>query len=600
MSGPPSLGTNHSNQGEESAVRHASSGVPSNGFQASGQSASGGAFPCRRLSWRQQNGRSAGDDVSEPGNESIESIPRAEWTRGRRPSWRRLSSTDANVQKLDTEEKQPSMQLESGGAVCRGGKAAGAEQVPERTAGDVHRSEGGGASKEKEDSPGMGLLESERQGGASFADETVLVAGQRDSTEVGSAERQFPEGDEGKEERGRLGSKESNSGGTGLRAEAAAVSGRSASIGGDGPNGRYGSEETNEADMEYSAVESNEIEGPTEGHGVEEDATQRGEDRNNRKEEETELAPERPEKRQTEKPVLGTVRRRSVNIAELKRLAAVEVRSRRGSESDVTIQQPTEGDGISQVDGTQRVESREAAERPLVLDVTNGSRDGQAGALSASVAAKVPAKEDARAAVPAREGRSGGESWQQEETRSEGTSKKLEEGGGEEPQEEEGGEATEDDRGASAQKRSKRRTSADLLKGDWLTKAREIGEPDWVAPTETARGVNRGDAGGGIKCGVEKRGGGEEKAVVKKVESTHVGGTANGGVFVERREEGQERLGAREKESTREDGAGSGTDSQASGKRATDKRITPSVFAKEDERGATGVPIIFPAEVSAY
>ncbi|GAQ83690.1 hypothetical protein KFL_001580040 [Klebsormidium nitens] len=547
VSSTPSLRTSHSDmfREEELSTRDPSSAHPSSELQPSGECASKGGFTgTRKLSWRQQNGR-APDDVSVAHKESIESIPRAEWTMGRRPSWRRSSAADGNGEKLDTEEHQPLMQLESGGAGCKAGLAGEAEQVGKGTTYAVQQLAEVGSNREQKNREqeghlGADVLERHRQNGALLADQTIEVVTQKVSSTEGTVRT------------GEMQLLHLDSGVTGDRMDVQASAGLAPVNGhpaGEEEGGEQGEmpgfKESNNSGGAQKSAEWNDGENrrdcdaggaPMEDEGQGDKGTQKGKDFT-REEDNEQIRSER---------VLGTGRRRSASIAELKRLAAVEIRSRRKSETDVTTQQLSESDASSRTDMLRRAESQVGTDLLSPMDVAHEIVVDRVEESSADDVVAGRIKEDAQAAATKKEVHSEeGGIGPDLQLRAERVSTDVEmvHERKQHALEEEGRVANEEDQGTRVQRKGKRRTSGDILKGDWLTKAREIGAADWAVSTESAKGRSREDAGRGVKRGVESGGGGRR---------------------------------------------GSG--------RATDKRIAPKVDAEKQERGATAVMGDVPVE----
>jgi hypothetical protein len=192
----------------------------------------------------------------------------------------------------------------------------------------------------------------------------------------------------------------------------------------------------------------------------------------------------------------GNARKRTSSIAELKKLAVVEVKSRRQSASDVTGQKMSSEERRMEAETSRRQSEgdvREASDMKC-LDEPAWEKGSQANAAAsasqpdghavqggvetpASTALRSPQEKEALSPVQMELAAENEE--EQEKTIVE---KGKKDGKGEEE--------------IGVRRKTRRRTSADMLKGDWLAKAREIGAHQSIV-RETSGGVARAHEVGG-------------------------------------------------------------------------------------------------------
>lgn len=185
----------------------------------------------------------------------------------------------------------------------------------------------------------------------------------------------------------------------------------------------------------------------------------------------------------------GSARKRTSSIAELKKLAVVGVKSRRQSASDVTGQELSSEERRTEVEKLRRQSEGDVREQSDMrsLDEPALEKGSQANAAASAVQGGVetPASTALRS-PPEKEALSPVQTELAAENEEEQEKMIVEKEREEDNREKEIG----------VRKKARRRTSADMLKGDWLAKAREIGAHQSIA-RETSGKVARAHEVGG-------------------------------------------------------------------------------------------------------
>jgi hypothetical protein len=422
-------------------------------------------FGGRRLSWRESRAQFNG--VSEGSHDKLDmkftEIPAADWTKQRRPSWRRTSAEHEQLSGANTWQPP---QLESDSAVLVNQAAVlvskpAVRNVPQLAAEailtEVLERQGLSSQLEQEQ-----LEAGVSQRNFIASGETAVEGVSQAPLEIGK--RQFPECVE--------------------KVLIASGDLRNSTSPGCATPSAFQTKKQPVTRAEKAAVVVA-PEGPSLGSGVRKDSL--------------------GSSAVVERMGVGSARKRTSSIAELMKLAAVEVKSRRQSANDITGQEMRSEERRTEAETSRRQSEgdvREASDMKS-LDKSAGEKRlrADAGASAsqpdglavqggvetpASTGLRRPPKVEALGLVQTEVAAKNEE--EQEKTIVE---KERKEGNGKEE--------------ISVRKKTRRRTSADMLKGDWLAKAREIGAHQSIA-RETSGGVAREHEAGGKEDQLRSRG----------------------------------------------------------------------------------------------